>query len=181
MAGDGFLREFIMDQIKLTGGIDLLGRLLLAALFLYDGWLVVNNYGAVAEYLAQFGVPPLLLVPALILQVVGGLLIVTGWNTRLAALALSLFCISTALIFRTQFGDPNEAIHFWKDLAIAGGFLVLAAHRPGAFSLDAYLRKATLPAAFGSAAPRRLMTLRAAHPFRRTCVSSQSGSCHDYT
>jgi len=96
----------------------------------------------VAEYLAQFGVPPLLLVPALILQVGGGLLVAVGWNTRLAALALSLFCISTALIFHNQFGDPNEAIHFWKDLAIAGGFLVLAARGAGPFSLDSYLRKA---------------------------------------
>ena len=132
-----------MDQIKLTSGADLFGRLLLAALFLIDGWIAVNNYGATAEYLAQFSVPPLLLVPALILQVGGGLLVAIGWYTRLAALALSLFCISTALIFHNQFGDPNEAIHFWKDLAIAGGFLVLAARGAGPFSLDSYLRKAT--------------------------------------
>ena len=133
-----------MDQIKLTGGADLLGRLLLAALFLNDGWTVVNNYGATAEYLSQFGVPPLLLVPALILQVAGGLLVAVGWNTRLAALALSLFCISTALIFHNQFADSNEVIQFWKDLAIAGGFLVLAARGAGAFSLDSYLKKATV-------------------------------------
>jgi putative oxidoreductase len=87
-------------------------------------------------------VPPLLLVPALILQVAGGLLVAVGWNTRLAALALSLFCISTALIFHNQFGDSNEEIQFWKDLAIAGGFLVLAARGAGTFSLDSYLKKA---------------------------------------
>jgi putative oxidoreductase len=133
-----------MDQIKLTGALDLLGRLLLAALFLFDGWTVINNYGAASDYLAKFGVPPLLLVPALVLQVGGGLLVAIGWYTRLAALALSLFCISTALIFHNQFGDSNEAIQFWKDLAIAGGFLVLAARGAGAFSLDSYLRKATV-------------------------------------
>ena len=132
-----------MDRIKLTGGVDLLGRLMLAALFLNDGWTVVNNYGATAEYLSQFDVPPLMLIPALILQVVGGLLVAVGWNTRLAALALSFFCISTALIFHNQFDDPNEVIQFWKDLAIAGGFLILAAHGAGAFSLDSYLKKAT--------------------------------------
>jgi putative oxidoreductase len=132
-----------MDQVKLTGAVDLLGRLLLAALFLTDGWSVINNYGAASDYLAQFGVPPLLLGPALVLQVGGGLLVAVGWNTRLAALALSLFCISTALIFHNQFGDPSEKIHFWKDLAIAGGFLVLAAHGAGAFSLDSHLKKAT--------------------------------------
>ena len=133
-----------MDQHKLTAGADLLGRLMLAALFLYDGWLVANNYDATAEYLSQFGMPPLMLVPALILQVGGGLLVAVGWNTRLAALALSLFCISTALIFHNQFGDSNEEIQFWKDLAIAGGFLVLAAHGAGAFSLDSCLKKATV-------------------------------------
>ena len=131
-----------MDRIKLTGGVDLLGRLMLAALFLNDGWTVVNNYGATAEYLSQFDVPPLMLIPALILQVVGGLLVAVGWNTRLAALALSFFCISTALIFHNQFDDPNEVIQFWKDLAIAGGFLILATHGAGAFSLDSYLKKA---------------------------------------
>jgi putative oxidoreductase len=134
-----------MDQVKLTGAVDLAGRLLLAALFLYDGWIVINSYGATTDYLAQFGMPPLMLVPALILQVVGGLLIAVGWNTRLAALALSLFCISTAVIFHNQFGDPNEAIQFSKDLAIAGGLLILAAHGAGAFSLDSRLGKATAP------------------------------------
>ncbi len=133
-----------MDQVKLTGAADLAGRLLLAALFLYDGWIVINNYRATADYLAQFGMPPLFLIPALILQVVGGLLIAVGWNIRLAALALSLFCISTAVIFHNQFGDPNEAIQFWKDLAIAGGLLILAAHGAGAISLDSRLRKATV-------------------------------------
>ena len=131
-----------MDQVKLTGGVDLVGRLLLAALFLNDGWTAIHNYDVTAEYLAQFGVPPLLLIPALILQVGGGLLIAVGWNTRLAALALSLFCISTALIFHSQLGDPNEQIQFWKDLAIAGGFLVLAANGAGVFSFDSHLRKA---------------------------------------
>jgi putative oxidoreductase len=135
--------SFIMDQVKLTGAADLVGRLLLAALFLYDGWIVINSYGEAAEYLTWYGVPALLLAPALILQVVGGLLIVIGWNTRLAALALSLFCISTALIFHNEFGESNEALHFWKDLAIAGGFLTLAAHGAGTFSLDARLGKAT--------------------------------------
>lgn len=126
-----------MDRNKLLAGLDLLGRLLLAALFVTDVWTIVNNYGATADYLAQFGVPPSLLPLAAALQLAGGLLVAFGWQTRLAALALALFCISTAVIFHSQSGDPNEAIHFWKDLAIAGGFLVLAAHGAGAFSLDA--------------------------------------------
>ena len=135
-----FLDEVAMNQIKLNGGLDLLGRLMLAALFLNDGWTVISNYHATAEYLSQFGVPPLMLVPALLLQVGGGLLVAVGWNTRLAALALFLFCVSTAAIFHNQLNDTNEQIQFWKDLAIAGGLLLLVAHGAGIFSLDSRLR-----------------------------------------
>jgi putative oxidoreductase len=73
----------------------------------------------------------------------GGLLIAVGWNTRLAALALSLFCVSTALIFHNQFSDPNDAIQFWKDLAVAGGLFILAARGAGTFALDSRLGKTT--------------------------------------
>ncbi|MGQ0484503.1 MAG: DoxX family protein [Hyphomicrobiales bacterium] len=129
-----------MDRNKFFSGLDLVGRLLLAALFVSDVWVIVNNYGATEDYLAQSGVPPLLLLPAVAVQLGGGLLVAVGWQTRLAALALALFCTSTALIFHSQSGDPNEAIHFWKDLALAGGFLVLLANGAGGFSLDARLR-----------------------------------------
>jgi putative oxidoreductase len=140
--GELLLAGAPMEQNKLSGGLNLLGRLLLAALFVSDVWAIVNNYGATQDYLAQFGVPPLLLPPAIVVQLGGGLLIAAGWQTRLAALALGLFCVSTALIFHAQPGDPNEAIHFWKDLALAGGFFVLVAHGAGAYSLDARLRRA---------------------------------------
>ena len=113
-----------------------MGRILLAALFLSDSWIIIQNYGATGEYLEQFGVPPALLPVALATQFGGGLLVALGWWTRLAALALAGFCLSTALIFHGNSGDPNELIHFWKDLAIAGGFLVLAGHGAGPYSLD---------------------------------------------
>ena len=124
-----------MDRNTLADAADFLGRLLLASLFLWDGWSVVQNYTATGDYLAQFGVPALLLPLALALQVGGGILIVIGWWTRAAALALALFCISTAVIFHGQSGDLNETIHFWKDLALAGGFLVLAANGARGFAL----------------------------------------------
>ena len=126
-----------MELNKFYDGIDLVGRLLIAALFLQDGWVVIHNYGGTADFLTQHGVPPLSLPLALALQVGGGLLVVLGWWTRLAALALAGFCLSTALIFHNNFGDFNEVIHFWKDLALAGGFFILLAHGAGGYSLDA--------------------------------------------
>ena len=134
----------IMDRNQVFSGLDLLGRLLLAALFVTDVWTIFNNYGATGDYLAQSGVPPVLLPLAVLTQLGGGLLVAAGWQTRLAALALALFCIATALIFHSRSGDAGEAIHFWKDLAIAGGFLVVLAHGAGTYSVDAYLRRAAI-------------------------------------
>jgi len=118
---------------------DLIARLLLAALFLMDGWWIFADYGGTAGYLAQNGVPPALLPLALATIVIGGLLVALGWQTRIAALALGAFCVSTALMFHMNSGDFNGKIQFWKDLAIAGGFLALVAHGAGRISLDGRL------------------------------------------
>lgn len=125
---------------RLFDVVDLAGRVLLAALFLQDGWIVLHAYAGTADYLAQHGVPPQLLPLALLTQIGGGVLLVLGLWTRLAALALAGFCLSTAVIFHAFPADFNEQIHFWKDLALAGGFLILTAHGAGRLSLDALLR-----------------------------------------
>jgi putative oxidoreductase len=118
----------------------LVGRLLLALLFLIDGWQIVSNYSGTQGYMAAFGVPSALL-PLVVLELIGGaILVAVGLFARLAALALASFCILTALIFHRNFADAEhmEMVQFLKDLAIAGGFLTLAAHGAGAWSLDAW-------------------------------------------
>jgi len=81
-----------------------------------------------------------LLLPAVIaLQLGGGLLVAAGVTTRSAALLFAAFCVLTALLFHWQFADRNQVLHFQKDLAIAGGFLVLACCGPGNWSLGRYL------------------------------------------
>jgi len=125
-----------METAKLYDALDLLGRILLSAIFLFDAWTEINNWSGTAGYIASFGVPAVFLYPTFALHLGGGLLVVIGWWTRLAALGLALFCISTAVIFHHQLGDANEVIQFWKDLAIAGGFLVLVAHGAGRYSMD---------------------------------------------
>src|SRR5471030_2568734 len=99
----------------------LAGRLLIAALFLIDGWSKVRGYAPAVAYMEKFSVPGVLLPAVIGVELGGGLLLVAGWQTRLAALALSAFCILAALLFHSNFDDRNQLLHFQKDLAIAGG------------------------------------------------------------
>ncbi len=122
----------------------LAGRLLLAAIFLHEAWFKVTHYATAARFTANSWVPASLLPLAILLEGLGGLLVVAGLFTRCAALALAGFCIFTALVFHTRFGDINQLLHFEKNFAIAGGFLVLAAFGPGGWSIDAWRRRAAV-------------------------------------
>jgi putative oxidoreductase len=117
----------------------LLGRCLLALLFLHEAWVKLMGYDGAVRYSEAHGVPGQLLPAAIALELGGGLLIVAGLWTRCAAFALAGFCIVTAVISHTSFGEAGQLLHFEKDLAIAGGFLVLGFHGAGAWSLDQVL------------------------------------------
>jgi len=120
----------------------LAGRLLLVFIFLHESIGLLGNYAGAAAYMQKSGVPPLLLPAAIALQLGGGLLVATGIFSRCAALAFAVFCVCTAIMFHWQFADRNQLLHFQKDLAIAGGFLVLACCGPGNWSLRRFLSRA---------------------------------------
>jgi putative oxidoreductase len=115
----------------------LAGRLLLSALFLHEAWSKLTGYDAALAYMQAFGVPGRLLPLAIAAELTCGLLILVGYQTRTAAIILAGFCMATAVLFHTRFADRNQLLHFEKDLAIAGGFLVLFARGAGAWALDA--------------------------------------------
>ena len=115
----------------------LIGRLLLAAIFLHEAYAKLTAYSAAVTYAEAFGVPGALLPLAIAVELGGGVLIAIGYQTRAAALVLAGFCVATALLFHVKLGVRNELLHFEKDLAIAGGFLVLFAHGGGAWAVDA--------------------------------------------
>jgi len=115
----------------------LAGRLLLAAIFLHEAWSKLTGYSATLASMQAFDVPRQLLPLAIAVQKGSGVLILCGYHTRAAALLLAGFCLVTAVLFHTKFGDRNQLLHFEKDLAIAGGLLVLFAHGGGAWALDA--------------------------------------------
>jgi putative oxidoreductase len=122
----------------------LAGRLLIAALFLHEAWSKLTGYSAALAYAQAFGVPGQLMPLAIAVEVSCGFLILLGYHTRAAALLLAGFCVATAVLFHTKLGNRNELLHFEKDLAIAGGLLVLFARGTGGWALDA-LRSAAQP------------------------------------
>ena len=120
------------DGPALVAATELVGRLLLAFLFLHEAWNKLSAFGAAGAYMEAYGVPAPLLPLAIAVESGAGLMIAFGYATRLAALALAGFCLLAALVFHT-----SQLLHFEKDLALAGAFLVLAARGAGALSLDA--------------------------------------------
>jgi putative oxidoreductase len=119
----------------------LAGRLLLVFIFLHEGMSLLGNYAGAAAYMQKSGVPALLLPAVIALQLGGGALIAAGVMTRVAALSFAAFCVLTAILFHWQLADRNQVLHLQKDLAIAGGFLVLACCGPGDWSLSRYLAR----------------------------------------
>lgn len=123
---------------------DLAGRVLIAALFLITGVGKIAGYAGTQAYMASQGVPGWLLPLVIALEVGGGLAIVLGYRTRLAAALLAGFSIVAALIFHSG-GDMTQQLMLYKNFAIAGGFLFLVARGAGDWSIDAVVAARTRP------------------------------------
>lgn len=115
---------------------NLVGRILLAHIFLLAGLNKITGYSGTQGYMEAMGVPGVLLPLVILLEIGGALALIAGWQTRLAAYALALFSVVAALIFHSNLEDQIQMILFMKNWALAGGLLVLAANGAGAFSLD---------------------------------------------
>lgn len=129
----------MVKMVMLQAPLVLLARLMLVFIFIVEGWGKIGNYAATQEYMASHGVIGTLLPLVILTELGGGLLVAFGLLTRLAALALAGFCILAALFFHQNLADANEFIQFTKDMAIAGGFLMLVAFGAGGWSIDAWL------------------------------------------
>jgi putative oxidoreductase len=117
----------------------LLGRILLAVIFLLSGFGKLSAISGTAAYFGGLGLP-LPTVTAVVvglIELLGGLAILVGFQTRIAAWVLAVFTIATGLVAHTGWADQMQMIQFLKNLAITGGFLLLASSGAGAYSIDA--------------------------------------------
>jgi putative oxidoreductase len=112
------------------------GRSLLGLLFLLSGLGKLGAYGSTAAYMSATGVPGALLPAVIATEVFGALAIVLGWKTRVAAFLLAGFSLLTAVAFHNNLADQTQMIMFFKNLSIAGGFLLLVANGAGPLSVD---------------------------------------------
>jgi putative oxidoreductase len=119
-----------------------IGRLGLSAIFLLSGVAKLGaGYAPTQGYMEAMGVPGALLPLVIAAEILGGIAVAIGFLTRPAALGLAVFSVASAFAFHFQLGDQMQFINFFKNIAIAGGFLVLAAHGAGALSVDALLAR----------------------------------------
>jgi putative oxidoreductase len=120
---------------------ELAGRVLLAAIFLISGLGKITAFAGTAAYMASLGVPGALLPAVIAIEVLGAIAIIVGWRTRITAFLLAGFTLLSALIFHSNFADQIQMIMFLKNVAIAGGFLLLVAKGSGPLSVDHRLAK----------------------------------------
>lgn len=115
---------------------ELSARILMAVPFLLSGLGKLGAYGATSAYMSSVGVPGALLPLVIATEVLGALAVIVGWRTRIVAVLLAGFCLLTALIFHRNFADQMQMINFFKNVSMAGGFLLLAAYGSGRLSLE---------------------------------------------
>ena len=120
--------------------IDLIGRILISVLFLLNGIFKISNYDGTIGWMESYGMPGIFLVPAIILEIAGPVLVIIGYKTKLTAGLLSLFCVATAIIFHNDFTDQMQFTSFLKNIALAGGFLILFVNGAKSLSLDNKLK-----------------------------------------
>jgi putative oxidoreductase len=130
-----------MDS-KVSGTSDialLVARILVGALFVIAAYNKFKGYDGSIAYFTRLGVPmPSVTAPVVMaFELVCGILLIIGYQTRIVALALGAFVLAAAFFAHTNFGDGNQLNHFLKNAAIVGGCLALYVTGPGAYSLDA--------------------------------------------
>lgn len=131
-----------MTSEKKSDAVKLLARVFIAPLFLIPGYGKIVGFAGSVAYATAFNVPfpEIAIVLAIIIEIGAGLMLLFGWKTSWAALALLVFAVVTALFFHSNFADQAQMVSFLKNFAIAGGLMYVKMMGAGAYSLDAKLK-----------------------------------------
>lgn len=116
--------------------LNLAARILMSQIFIISGVGKITGYAGTQAYMAKTGVPGALLPLVILTELGGGLALLFGFQTRWVALALAGFTVLSALLFHLHPGDQMQMINFMKNLAMAGGLLMVVRHGAGAPSID---------------------------------------------
>ena len=120
--------------------VEFFGRLFLSGLFLIEGFGKISIQEDVIMYMEDYGVPGILFLPALVLEILFPLLLIVGYKTKWTASVMALFTFTVPIIFHTDFSESMQLMLFLKDIAIAGGFMIIIVNGPGKISLDYYFK-----------------------------------------
>lgn len=124
---------------RMTKHVDAPARALMAAIFIVAGAGKLSSIEATQRYMEAFDVPSALLLPTIVFELGAGLLLLVGLGTRYVAFLLAMFTLVSGAIFHMSFADQVQLIMFLKNLAIAGGLLLLTKHGAPDLSIDNYL------------------------------------------
>jgi putative oxidoreductase len=108
--------------------IDFVGRLLISALFLLSAYNKIFSIDGTMSWMEGYGIPGFLLYPTIAIEIILPLFIIIGYNAKLSAGLLAIFCVATAFIFHYDFNDQMQTIAFLKNIGLAGGFLFIVAN-----------------------------------------------------
>lgn len=116
-------------------------RVMISLIFVISGLGKLSAYAGTQAYMDSMGVPGALLPLVIALELVGGLAVTIGWQTRIVAFLLAGFSLLSALLFHGNIGDQTHMIMFLKNVSIAGGFLMIVSLGGGAYALDNRLKR----------------------------------------
>ena len=109
--------------------IDLLGRLLISALFLISAYNKIFSIDGTMGWMEGFGIPGFLIYPTILLEIILPLFVIVGYKAKISSAVLAIFCLATAFIFHFDFLDQIQTILFLKNIGLAGGFFVYRSKR----------------------------------------------------
>ena len=116
--------------------VDLIGRVLISALFLISAFNKIFNLEGSMKWMEGFGVPGFFIFPAIAIEIILPVLVIVGYQARIAAGILAIFCLTTAFLFHFDFSDQSQLVSFLKNIGLAGGFLFIVANGTKDWAVD---------------------------------------------